>query len=41
MDDEELKYLTDDRLIDEYALDIRRAKPLVMKALQEGERYCK
>jgi cellulose synthase/poly-beta-1,6-N-acetylglucosamine synthase-like glycosyltransferase len=40
MSDDEVKQLSDDRLIEEYASDVRRAKPLIIKCLQEGERYC-
>jgi hypothetical protein len=40
MSDDEVKQFSDDRLIEEYATDIRRAKPLIIKCLQEGERYC-
>jgi hypothetical protein len=33
MSDDEVKQLSDDRLIEEYATDIRRAKPLIIKCL--------
>lgn len=41
MTEREVGWITEDRLIEEFALDIRKARPIIIKALQECERYCK
>lgn len=38
--DENVKKIGEERLIAEYANDIRKVKPLIIRTLHEGERYC-
>ena len=40
-EDEEVKKLTNQRLEEEYANDLTKVRPLIIRTLQEGKRYCK
>lgn len=38
--DEEVRKIDEQRLTEEYGSDIRKVRPLVMRALHEGQRFC-
>lgn len=38
--DDEIKDFSEEKLLDEYGTNIKKIRPLIIRTLNEGERYC-